>query len=276
MQTATATPAVDLAAVKGKQQAAWAAGDYAVIGTTLQIVGEIAVRSARPARRRSACSTSPPATATPRSPPRGAGATSTATDYVAALLERATGAGQRRRPRDRSSRRPTPRTCRSLTVVRVVLSTFGVMFTPNQDKAASRARARLQARRQDRPGELDARELHRRAVQGDRPVHSAGAGGQIAGAVGHRGRLAELFGRPCRDIHAPSRDFVFRYRSPGHWLEVFRTYYGPMLKAFAALDAGKQASLAEDLLGLAQRINRATEGAHDVPGRYLEVVIRVR
>ena len=70
------------------------------------------------------------------------------------------------------------------------------------------------------------------------------------------------------------RDFVFRYRSPGHWLEVFRAYYGPMNKAFAALDAEKQESLAADLIDLAERFNRATDGSMVAPGRYIEVVIK--
>jgi len=75
---------------------------------------------------------------------------------------------------------------------------------------------------------------------------------------------------------APRRNFMFRYRSPRHWLDTFRTYYGPMHKAFAALDAGKQESLAEDLLGLAQRFNSATDGSMVAPSEYLEAVIRLR
>ena len=69
------------------------------------------------------------------------------------------------------------------------------------------------------------------------------------------------------------KNFVFRYRSPAHWLEVFRTFYGPMHKAFGALDATKQESLAADLIALAERFNRATDGSLMAPGEYLEVVI---
>ena len=77
-------------------------------------------------------------------------------------------------------------------------------------------------------------------------------------------------------MQAPRRNYMFRYRSPRHWLDTFRTYYGPMHKAFAALDAGKQESLAEDLLGLAQRFNRATDGSMVAPSEYLEAVITLR
>jgi len=67
---------------------------------------------------------------------------------------------------------------------------------------------------------------------------------------------------------------VFRYRSAAHWVEVFRTWYGPVLKAFAALDAGKQAMLESDLLALVSRFNRSTDGTMVVPSEYLEIVIR--
>jgi hypothetical protein len=89
-------------------------------------------------------------------------------------------------------------------------------------------------------------------------------------------RLRELFGSRIAALQAPRRNFVFRYRSPRHWLDTFRTYYGPMHKAFAALDAGKQEALAEDLIGLAQRFNSATDGSMVAPSEYLEAVIRLR
>jgi ubiquinone/menaquinone biosynthesis C-methylase UbiE len=89
-------------------------------------------------------------------------------------------------------------------------------------------------------------------------------------------RLRELFGSRIAALQAPRRNYMFRYRSTRHWLDTFRTYYGPMNKAFAALDAGKQESLAEDLLGLAQRFNVASDGTMVATGEYLEAVIRLR
>ena len=70
--------------------------------------------------------------------------------------------------------------------------------------------------------------------------------------------------------------FVFRYRSPQHWLDVFKTFYGPMLKAFAALDATAQEALTRDLLGLVGEFNRAGDGTMAVRSEYLEVVITKR
>jgi hypothetical protein len=74
-------------------------------------------------------------------------------------------------------------------------------------------------------------------------------------------------------MHIHSREFVFRYRSPEHWIEVFRTYYGPTNKTFAALDASGQAALVQDLLGLMAARNRSGDATLVLPSEYLEVVI---
>jgi SAM-dependent methyltransferase len=158
----------------------------------------------------------------------------------------------------------------------VVLSTYGVMFTANQEKAAS------ELARVTRPG-------GRIGLANWTPAGFIGQlfetmGRYLAPAPGVKApslwgteeRLRELFEGRVAALHAPRRNFVFRYRSPRHWLDVFRTWYGPMHKAFGALDAGKQAALAEDLLRLVDRFNLATDGTMVVPGEYLEVVVRLR
>ena len=91
-----------------------------------------------------------------------------------------------------------------------------------------------------------------------------------------RQEFDEMFGRQASAIAAEPRMFVFRYRSPEHWLDVFKTFYGPMLKAFAALDANAQAGLRNDLLGVVGEFNRAKDGTMAVPGEYLEVVVTKR
>jgi hypothetical protein len=85
--------------------------------------------------------------------------------------------------------------------------------------------------------------------------------------------LDELFGKSAREIRTASRAFTFRYRSATHWLEVFRTYYGPMTKTFAALDASKQAAFTEDLLALMDSRNRSGDDTLVLPSEYLEIVI---
>jgi hypothetical protein len=90
---------------------------------------------------------------------------------------------------------------------------------------------------------------------------------------GTRARIAELFEPRAASVASAQRNFVFRYRSPAHWLEVFKTYYGPVLKTFAALDPAAQAALERDLLALIDQFNRATDGSMVVPSEYLEIVI---
>jgi hypothetical protein len=91
-----------------------------------------------------------------------------------------------------------------------------------------------------------------------------------------RERLTEMFGHASVSIKTQPRDFNFRYREPEHFVEVFKTFYGPMLKAFAALDTQKQAALRTDLLALIARMNKAADNGMVVPSEYLEVVIAKR
>jgi hypothetical protein len=86
-------------------------------------------------------------------------------------------------------------------------------------------------------------------------------------------RLSQLFEAHAASIEATPRTFVFRYGSPKHWLDVFRTYYGPVLKAFAALPPPAQTALEQDLVDLIGRFNRAQDGTVVVPSEYLEVVV---
>jgi hypothetical protein len=84
--------------------------------------------------------------------------------------------------------------------------------------------------------------------------------------------LKELF-KGAANIQATPRDFVFRYRSADHFMDVFRAYYGPIHKAFLALAPEKQDELHADLMALMARMNRATGGTLAVPSEYLEIVI---
>jgi SAM-dependent methyltransferase len=265
-------PAVDLAAIKSRQQAAWATGDYAVVGTTLQIVGEtlceaLDLRSGARVLDVAAGN----GNATLAAARRWCDVTST--DYVRALLE----SGRMRAEAEGHAVRFQEADAESLPFgdasFDVVMSTFGVMFTPNQEQAA-RELARV-----CRPG-------GRIGLANWTPESFIGqvfktigkyvppAPGMKSPALwGTRSRLEELFGRSAREIRTNSREFVFRYRSAAHWLEVFRTYYGPMNKTYAALDAGKQAAFTADLLALMESRNRSGDRTLVLPSEYLEVVI---
>jgi SAM-dependent methyltransferase len=275
MTTAISQGAVDLSLVKAKQQAAWAAGDYAVIGTTLQIVGEtlceaLDVRAGQRVLDVAAGN----GNATLAAARRWCDVVST--DYVPALLERAKARAGAEGLAVQFEQADAENLQYEEGTFDVVLSTFGVMFTPNQEQAASEL-----ARVCKRGGKIGLANWTPQSFIGELfklmgRYLPPPAGVRPPSLWGTEERLRELFGSRVASLQAPRRNFMFRYRSARHWLDTFRTYYGPMHKAFAALDAGKQESLAEDLLGLAQRFNTATDGSMVVPGEYLEAVIRLR
>ena len=261
--------------MKGKQQAAWSAGDYAVVGTTLQIVGETLCEALDlRAGERVLDIAAGNGNATLAAARRWADVTST--DYVQALLER----GHVRASAEGLAARFEQADAESLPYADasfdVVLSTFGVMFTPDQEKAAA------EMTRVCKPG-------GRIGLANWTPSSFVGelfkllgrylpppAGMRSPALWGTEERLRELFGNRLDSITIERKDFVFRYRSAAHWLEVFRTFYGPMVKAFGALDSTKQESLAADLIALAERFNRATDGSLVAPSQYAEVVIKRR
>jgi SAM-dependent methyltransferase len=266
---------IDLAAVKGKQQAAWAAGDYAVIGTTLQIVGESLCEALDlRAGQRVLDVAAGNGNATLAAARRWCDVVST--DYVGTLLERARARASAEGLAVQFEQADAENLQFSEASFDAVISTFGVMFTPNQEKAAD------ELARVCKPG-------GKIGLANWTPASFVGEMFKLIGRYippapgvkppslwGTEERLRELFGSRIASLHVPRRNFIFRYRSPQHWLDTFRTYYGPINKAFGALDAGKQDTLAEDLLGLARRFNTATDGGMTVPGEYLEVVLRVR
>ena len=265
-------PTLDLAAIKARQQATWAAGDFGRIGVQLQVVGESLCEAVD-------------LRATDRVLDVAAGngnaslaaarhfADVTSTDYVPALLEQ----GRLRAEADQlpvtfqvadAEALPFPDTSFD-----VVLSTFGVMFAPNQERAAS--------------------ELLRVAKPGGRIGLANWTPGGFIGQLfdlmrgfvpqppglrspmewGNETRLVELLGRRATDIRTKRRTYTFRYHSAEHWIEVFRTFYGPTHKAFGALDAAGQQALHAALVELLGRSSRGGGSGLCVPSEYLEVVV---
>lgn len=261
----------DLAAVKSRQQATWASGDYAVIGTTLTITGELLCEAVDlRAGQRVLDVAAGNGNATLAAARRWADVLST--DYVPALLERG---------RARAAADGLPVTFQEADAEQlpfadgafdVVLSAFGVMFTPDQEQAAR------ELLRVCRPGgkiglanwtpEGFIGQVFRTIGKYVPPA----PGVKSPALWGTEARLRELFGAGITELAVTRRCFVFRYRSGQHWLDVFRSYYGPALKAFAALDAPGQDALAGDLLGLLERCNQGGPATLAVPGEYLEVV----
>jgi ubiquinone/menaquinone biosynthesis C-methylase UbiE len=267
-------PATDLTAVKARQQTAWSSGDYAVVGTTLQIVGEMLCEAVDlRAGQRVLDVAAGNGNATLAAARRFAAVTST--DYVGALLERGRerAAAERLRVTFREADAENlPFADQSFDVV---LSTFGVMFTPDQAQAAR------ELLRVCRPGgkiglanwtpDSFVGKLFKTIGRYVPPP----AGVKSPALWGSKDHLHALFGADAT-VAAQSKHFTFRYRSPQHCFETFRDYYGPVLKAFAAIDASARAKLEADFYGLLGEFNTAEDGTLVVPSEYLEVVITRR
>jgi len=200
----------------------------------------------------------------------------TSTDYVGALLDR----GKERARAERLDVKFEVADAESLPFADAsfdaVVSTFGVMFTPDQAKAAG------ELARVCRPG-------GRIGLANWTPEGFIGqvfktlgrhlpppAGVQPPSRWGVETHLRSLFGENAAAIAVTPRVFNFRYRSAAHFIEIFRTWYGPIHKAFAALPPDGAAALERDLTDVMNRMNVAGPTSLVVPSEYLEVVISRR
>jgi len=154
-----------------------------------------------------------------------------------------------------------------------VVSTFGVMFTPNQDRAAAELMRVCRPKGQIGLANWTPEGFIGQVFKTLGKYLPPPAGTRSPALWGTPARLTEMFDAGARSIQAESRLFNFRYRSPTHFLEVFKTFYGPVLKAFAALEPAKQEELHDDLHALIVRMNRSGDATMVVPSEYLEVVI---
>ncbi|UYG04083.1 class I SAM-dependent methyltransferase [Halomonas sp. LR3S48] len=262
----------DYAAIKARQQAVWGAGDYARIGVTLQIVGE-QLCEAMDLR----------AGQTVLDVAGGNGNASLAaarrfckvvsTDYVEALLAKSAKRAEAEGLAIDYQTADAENLPFSEGTFDNVISTYGVMFTPNQGQAAA------ELLRVCKPGGKIGLanwtpggfigQLFKTVGRYVAPP----AGLSSPAAWGTRDFLDTHFGPHVQAIEAQPRHFTFRYQSPQHWVDVFSTYYGPTLKAFEALDNEAGQALRADILALIDAHNLATDGTMVVPSEYLEVVI---
>ena len=263
--------ATDLTAIKHRQQQTWASGDYAVVGSTLVVMGEQLCEAVdlHAGQRVLDVATG-----------NGNAALSaarrfcevTGIDYVPALLER----GRERAAAEglevtfaEGDAEDIPFPDASFDVV---LSTLGSMFAPNQERAAS------ELLRVCRPGgKIGMANWTPDGFIGQMFRVTARYAPPPPGLKppvlwGTEERLRELFGDSVAPVRVERRNFVFRYRSFDHWLEVFRGYYGPVLTAFQSLDTDRQEAYAADLRSLVARLNRSGDESMSVPSEYLEVV----
>lgn len=266
---------IDLIALKNRQMAAWASGDYAVIGTTLQLVGE-QLAEACDVRwdERVLDVAAGNGNATLAAARRGAQVTST--DYVPALLER----GAERARAERLEVRFQSADAEALPFADasfdVVLSTFGVMFSPDHTQAAAelarvcRPGGRIGLANWAPGGVID--QLFKIVGRHLPPPPGVTSPSQW----GTEAHLRALFGDSAAAIAITPRVFNFRYRSAAHFIDVFRSWYGPVHKAFAALGPERAPAFERDLTQLLNEHNRAGTASLVVPSDYVEVVVTRR
>ena len=262
----------DLSAVKTRQQGAWSSGDYATVGTTLQIVGEtlceaLDLRSGQKVLDVAAGNGNVTLAAARR------WCEVVSTDYVPALLER----GRERAAAERLAIEFREADAEALPFADAsfdaVVSTFGVMFTADQDKAAAelvrvcKPGGKIGLANWTPDGFIG--QLFKTISKYMPPP----AGVKSPALWGTGARITEFFGAQASSIQLEQRDFVFRYRSAQHWLDVFKSYYGPLLKTFGALDPETRTALTDDLFELIKRFNRSGDKTMVVPSEYLEVVV---
>jgi ubiquinone/menaquinone biosynthesis C-methylase UbiE len=273
LSTAAATPAApDLAALKGRQQATWASGDYHMIGTQIQIVSEqlietLDIHSTEHVLDVATGSGNAALAAARR------GCEVVGIDYVPALLDRA----RRRRDAEGLDAQFIEGDAEALPFgdgqFDVVTSVFGAMFAPNQEKTAqelvrvTRSGGRIGLASWTPDGfigqffKVTAR--HVPPPPGVRPPLQWGT----------PDRLNELFGEVATEIRYEQRFYAFRARSPEAWVDSFRRWYGPTLKSFEAVGAAGSEALEKDLVELIGGLNRADDGTMVVPSEYLEAVM---
>lgn len=263
---------IDFDAIKQRQQSTWASGDYAIIGTTLQIVGELLAEAADVRADEQVLDVAAGnGNASLAAARRFAQVTST--DYVLQLLD--SGAARARAEGLQVAFRVADAEKLPFAddAFDVVLSTFGVMFAPRQERAASEL---LRVTRSG--GRIGLASWTPEGFIGDLFRLIARFSGPPPGLPspmlwGSEPHIVQLFGARAADIRCVRRHFQFRYRSAAHWIEMFRNFYGPTHKLYGALDSEQQVRLSVSITELLERLNRGGPRSLVVPGEYLEVVV---
>lgn len=272
--TATETH-IDLSAIKERQRWTWASGDYSVIGARIVLMAERLVESAG---LRAGDAVLDVATGTGNAAIAAArcGCEVTGVDYVEALLER----GRERAAAEGLSVTFTEGDAEALPYpdasFDAVLSCVGVMFTADHDQAAGelvrvcRPGGKIALANWTPSGFVGAMF---RTVAAHVPPPAAQRSPGLWGTEEH---LRQLLGKAVSKLTIVRREFVFRFRSPSEFVEVFRSYYGPVRKAFDALDESGRDRLSEELAALADRHDRESGPSIALPSEYIEAIATVR
>ncbi|HKB06088.1 MAG TPA: class I SAM-dependent methyltransferase [Gemmataceae bacterium] len=266
-------PGPDFAAVKTRQQATWASGDFAVVAARIVHQAE---ELAEAADLQAGWQVLDVATGSGNAAIAAArrGCDAVGLDYVPALLER----GRVRAAAEHLDVEFVAGDAENLPFpgasFDAVLSIYGVMFAPNHRRTAAelvrvcRPGGRIALASWTPDGFIG--ETFRVFSRYVPPV----PGLQPPVFWGEENYLESLFERAAASITSHRRTAVFRFRSAEENVDFFRTYYGPTLRAFESLDPARRQALRNDLLALARRYdrNRGT-GPIAIAADYLETVI---
>jgi ubiquinone/menaquinone biosynthesis C-methylase UbiE len=264
-----------LKALKAKQQTAWSSGDYAIIGTTLQIVGEQLAEAMHLRAGQTVLDVAAGnGNATLAAARRWCEVTST--DYVESLLAR----GRKRAEADGLQVKFQIADAEDLPFANAsfdaVVSTFGGMFSPDQDRTSAEMIRVCRSGGRIGLANWTPESFVGQMFKAIGKFLPPPAGVKSPAVWGTRSWVETTFAPAASALAAEPRHFIFRYRSAQHFLDIFRAYYGPMLKAFEALDAASRKALAHDIIDLVARFNRSGDETMVVPSEYLEVIVTKR
>jgi ubiquinone/menaquinone biosynthesis C-methylase UbiE len=263
---------IDLNAVKEQQRRAWASGDFGMIAWNTVFPGELLCEAAE---LRAGDRVLDVATGSGNAALSAArrGCDAVGIDYVPALVERA----RERATAERLPARFEVGDCEDIPFADssfdAVLSVYGSMFAPRPEKAA------LELLRVCRPGgrvgmaNWTPDGFWGQAFGLQARYASPPAGLRPPTDWGTEARLRELFGDRTSSLRIARRSALFRYRNSRHWIDVFRTYFGPIIRTLEALDEQRRRSYLADLDGMLNRFNRSGDDTLMVSADYLEVVM---
>jgi SAM-dependent methyltransferase len=261
----------DLTTIKNRQQQTWGTGDFSRLAVKVLLVGEQLCEAVdlHPGQKVLDVAT-------------GSGNTAlaaarrecevTGIDYVDSLLEQA----RLRAATERLSITFQTGDAEDLHFPEgafdAVLSTFGVMFAPYQEKAAQELLRVCHS-----GGKIGLANWTPNGFIGEmfrvisryipQPPHL-----KPPTAWGTEERLQELFGGQVASLQTTKRSFNFRFLSPEQWLEFHKSHFGPVIKVYEVLAEDQRADLTKDLLDLARKHNRSSDSTLIIPAEYLEVV----
>ena len=269
------SPQSDLSTVKQQQKHAWESGDLGMFSKTIVVVSELLCEAVD---LRSGHKVLDVASGTGNTAIAAARrwCDVTAVDFVQALLDQA----RRRAEVEAFDISVVQSDAENLpfkeATFDVVLSTFGSMFAPDQERAAAEllrvCRPGGKVGMANFPPNSFAGEFFRTMARYAPPPR----GLKPSVLWGLEDRLHDLFGEKAATVELKRRTFFFRYASPEHWLEVFRTYFGPVRSVFHSLDPARAERLSAELLGVVNHFNRSDDVTVVAPCDYVEVVVLKR